>query len=145
MTEIQKIQIQEMRSKGLKFADIASKLNLSINSVKSFCRRENIMPAKKNEAQTISASSTIRHSSCKHCGAELVNTQGHRQKIFCSAACQQLYWRAHPDLMKHRAVVTRKCPACGKAFSDYKGHNRKYCSHACYINYRYGGTARESE
>jgi len=35
------------------------------------------------------------------------------------------------------------CPACGKQFSDYAGHRRKYCSHSCYITHRYGGVSYE--
>jgi hypothetical protein len=29
------------------------------------------------------------------------------------------------------------CPACGKPFTYYTAHQRKYCSHACYIQHRY--------
>ena len=57
-------------------------------------------------------------------------------KSFCSRFCQQLHWREHPELMNHTAIILKRCPACGKVFSDYQGHSRKYCSHACYIEYR---------
>lgn len=135
MTDIQKKQITEMRTNGMIFASIASELSLSINSVKSFCRRNNIMPMIKS-----------KNDRCKHCVKKLVNTPGHRQKTFCSRFCQQLYWREHPELMNRTAIILKRCPACGKEFSDYRGHSRKYCSHACYIEYRYRrDAAHESE
>ena len=83
---------------------------------------------------------------CKYCGAKLINTPGHRQKSFCSAICQRDFWREHRDLMRHPSFVTTTCPVCGCIFSDYKGHHRKYCSHACYITDRYGkGESNEPE
>lgn len=134
MTEIQKQQIQSMRSNGLVFADIANKLHLSVNSVKSYCRR--------NAIQKQDVTSAL----CKHCGAVLINTPGHRQKIFCSAACQQKYWWENRNLMQHHALISVTCPACGKSFTAYKGHHRKYCSHTCYIADRYRkADAHESE
>ena len=136
MTEAQKQQIMELREKGFVFADIAKELGISVNSVKSFYRRH-----------TCTAPAETPHSEnlCKQCGAELVNTPGHRQKIFCSPVCRQKYWLEHGEQMQHNSLVTINCPVCGRAFSDYKGHHRKYCSHACYISHRYGGAAYESE
>ena len=145
MTDIQKKQITEMRTNGMIFANIASELHLSINSVKSFCRRNNIMPATQVERELIS-SPIPPNECCKRCGGKLMNTPGHRQKLFCTRVCQQLYWREHPELMKHTAIIQKRCPACGKEFSDYQVHSRKYCSHACYIEYRYRRDAvHESE
>lgn len=134
MTEIQKQQIQTMRSNGLVFADIAEKLHLSVNSVKSYCRRKAIQKQ------------AVTSALCKHCGAVLINTPGHRQKTFCSAACQQKYWWENRNLMQHHALISVTCPACGKSFTAYKGHHRKYCSHTCYIADRYRkADAHESE
>lgn len=31
------------------------------------------------------------------------------------------------------------CPACGKEFPVYGNSHRKFCSHACYIAYRFRG------
>jgi len=135
LTEIQKQQIQIMRSNGIVFAEIAEKLHLSVNSVKSFCRRKNIRMQEN-----------ISSPHCKQCGAVLINTPGHRQKKFCSVFCQQQYWRTHSELMQHKAVITSVCLVCGKSFTDYKAHHRKYCSHSCYIADRYGkADVHESE
>ena len=125
MTEMQKNQILEMRSNGMGYGTIAATLSVSEGTVKSFCRRH----------QPIAKS--LPNASCKQCGNVLQNTPGHRQKIFCSEKCRQLYWREHHEQMQCRALIRSVCPACGKSFSDYAGHNRKYCSHACYIAARY--------
>lgn len=130
MTEQQKEKITELRKNGEPISVIAEKMKLSVNSVKSFCRRNTVTPVK---------------NACKRCGQPLINTPGHRQKTFCSAVCRQKYWRENSDLINHISFVTLICPACGQPFSDYKGHHRKYCSHACYIGHRYGGAANGTE
>lgn len=157
MTEIQKQQITALRIKGLVFAEIAAKLNLSINSVKSYCRRNAIVPdatvTSVSEPEHIEKPTSDfqpeptyeSHTTCKLCGEPLVNTPGHRQKTFCSAFCQRKYWRQNKSLMQHPSFITTTCPNCGQTFSDYAGHKRKYCSHSCYITHRYGGVSYESE
>ncbi|MCD2436127.1 hypothetical protein LQE88_09040 [Acidaminococcus sp. NSJ-142] len=43
------------------------------------------------------------------------------------------------DLVKRKAVYTFTCPASGKEFTIYGNRRRKFCSHACYIAYRFRG------
>lgn len=86
MTDLQKEKITELRKNGESISSIAEKMNLSVNSVKSFCRRKDVAPMKDG---------------CKRCGQPLINTPGHRQKTFCSAACRQKYWRENSNLVKH--------------------------------------------
>ena len=157
MTEIQKQQITALRTKGLVFAEIANQMNLSINSVKSYCRRNEIVPditativsepehIDETTADVLSESACESRTTCKLCGETLVNTPCHRQKTFCSTVCQRKFWWEHRDLMRHPSFVATTCPACGQTFSDYAGHKRKYCSHACYIIHRYGGASHEPE
>ena len=83
MTDLQKEKITELRKNGESISSIAEKMNLSVNSVKSFCRRKDVSPMKDG---------------CKRCGQPLVNTPGHRQKTFCSASCRQKYWRENSSL-----------------------------------------------
>ncbi len=143
MTDLQKQQIIEMRTEGKTYADISEILCLPIGTVKAFCSRN----APKNEPLPIASSETEQIQvmipedatiGCKRCGQPLVNTPGHRPKTFCSPACQRQYRQEHNELIQHYAVITITCPVCGKAFSDYRSHNRKYCSHSCYIKHRYG-------
>ena len=139
MTDLQKQKITEMRAIGIGYGKIAVTLQVPESAVKSFCRRHVNTAATQNKP-------ILALNCCKYCGAELINTPGHRQKSFCSAICQRDYWREHRDLMRHPSFVTTTCPVCGCVFSDYKGHHRKYCSHACYITDRYGrGESNEPE
>ena len=135
MTEQQKKQITELRKNGMSYNTIADAVSLSLGTVKAFCSRH-----------AIEHRPDSKPTGCKRCGDEIINTPGHRQRIFCSAECQRLYWREHPELMNHTAIIQKRCPACGKEFSDYRDHSRKYCSHACYITDRYGkGESNEPE
>lgn len=135
MTDLQKQQIAEMRESGSTYADIAAALSLPIGTIKSYFSRN---PASKTVTPVILPDiPEMPTGCCKRCGQPLNNTPGHRQKTFCSSECQRLYWREHPELMNHTAIIQKRCPSCGKEFSDYRGHSRKYCSHACYIEYRY--------
>ena len=151
MTKEQKQQIAALRTKGLVFAEIANKMNLSINSVKSYCRRNDIIPdaatanvSIQEPEHTNEATADIppeptyeSRITCKLCGETLTNTPGHRQKTFCSVFCQRKYWRQNRPLMQHHTLISVTCPNCGRTFFDYAGHKRKYCSHSCYIAHRY--------
>lgn len=143
MTESQKQQITEMRRQGKKYAEISDSLTIPVGTIKAFCSRSHTKPSAASMAVT-----SVSHEKerCKRCGQPLVNSPGHRQKTFCSAACRRKYWQENTELMRHPSFVTITCPACGKVFSDYAGHRRKYCSHACYIASRYRkADAHESE
>lgn len=131
MTDLQKQQITEMRESGIGYGQIAITLQISESAVKSFCRRH------LNVKQPLVITETLHADCCKRCGEKLINTPGHRQKTFCSSSCQQKYWWKNRALMQHPSFVTNTCPVCGQIFSDYAGHKRKYCSHACYITDRY--------
>ena len=121
MTIIQKQHIAALRTAGISYGAIAEELNLSKNTVKSYCQRSGI--------------AEIR---CKHCHKLLVQTEGHKKKKFCSAECRVAWWKSNPTVLDKKAVYDFICAACGKDFTAYGNKNRKYCSHACYISARYG-------
>ncbi len=127
MTENQKEQIASMRLAGESYATIAEMLGLSRNTVKSYCQR-NIsvepVPHKLDEK-------------CEMCGSAMRQTPGYRKRRFCSDACRMKWWNAHRSLIGGKAKTVHICAACGKRFTDYPNHKRKYCSHACYIAHRY--------
>ncbi len=62
---------------------------------------------------------------------------GRKKKRFCSVSCCQLWWNAHPDAVRQKALYHYTCAGCGKAFTAYGNSHRKYCSHECYIKDRY--------
>lgn len=131
MTTSQKERISHMRLDGESYAAIADALGLSRNTVKSYCLRN--ICAETNEKKTPALTGT-----CALCGKGFALCPGHRQRRFCSDQCRMTWWNAHRDLLKSNAKVENTCACCGKHFMGYARQQRKYCSHACYIAYRYG-------
>jgi len=124
MTATQTQTILELRRRGHTYADIAARVGGSLNTVKSYCLR--------NE-QTLQA--LISKEICKHCGADLAQRPGVKRRSFCSDRCRYAWWKAHRDLMSRRSVYHFTCLRCGGAFTAHDNARRKYCSRQCY----YGG------
>lgn len=122
MTNEQREMITAMRHKQLSYTTISRELGLSVNTVKSFCRRNGMM-AEKSSADI---------PRCKNCG-EVINTKsGVKPRLFCSSHCKQTWWNKHRHDRVSKCIISHVCPTCGKSFTDYSGANRKYCSQACY-------------
>lgn len=122
MTNEQREIIASMRQKHLSYTTISKELGLSINTVKSFCRRNGM------------ATKNVRTDAprCKNCGGIIDNTAGIKPRLFCSDHCKQAWWNKHRHERISENIVPHVCPICGKAFNDYIGANRKYCSQTCY-------------
>lgn len=130
MTNEDKNKILELRNKGFGYKSIASRLNLPIPSVASFCRRNELL-AKDNI------------NCCKNCGAKLTQTPGHRQKTFCSDKCRRSWWKNNPEGHKLTLFKENICCTCKKTFVSYSNKVRKYCSFDCYKKARQGGVSSE--
>lgn len=126
MTTEQKQQIIYLRRDGVGYGHIAKEVGISINTVKSFCRRNGM--ASKPDG-----------SVCENCGKPIAQNPGRKRKRFCSSACRNAWWNSHLYLVKHKANYVITCQNCGKTFTVYGDSKRKYCSHACYIAHRFGG------
>ena len=127
MTEEQKAAIQDLRSKGEGYKKIAQTLEVSENTVKSFCRR------------TPKPEPTPEGDICECCGKPIEQTAGRKRKRFCSDACRRKWWNSHLHLVQRKAVYRLRCRHCGREFEIYGNSHRKYCCHACYIAERFGG------
>ena len=79
MTDVQKADIIRLRSEGQSFGKIAAVLELSVNTVKSFCSR--------NKDSRL----------CYCCGTPIIQPPHTRQKKFCSNRCRMKWWYAHKD------------------------------------------------
>ena len=128
MTNGEKVQIGQMRKRGLGYAEIARSLGMSVNTVKSYCRRNGLKGAAR-------ASIAVSENVCRQCGSALHHTTGRKRKRFCSDACRLRWWHGHRELSPN--ARTAVCASCGKAFVTDR--MQKYCSHACYIRTRFGG------
>lgn len=97
MTEKQKCKIRKMRLDGLGYKAIASALALSLNSVKSYCRRNGLTGAGMVVALNNDVSVQLGLI-CKNCGAKLKHVVGKKQKVFCSDRCRKLYWKVKNEV-----------------------------------------------
>lgn len=134
MTDEQKKQVTRLRQEGCGYTAIAKRLDISRDTVKSFCRRNGLngnVAEGKTQAEM--------KAGCRQCGKTLVQLAGMKPRVFCSDQCRIKWWREHPDQIKRRAVYTFSCACCGKVFTAYGNSKRKYCSHDCYIKDRFKG------
>lgn len=123
MTTEEKMKILQMRSKDISIREIASVLNLSVNTVKSFCSR--------NKSSQL----------CLCCGTSIIQPPRTRLKKFCSDKCRMKWWNSHAHEVNRKAMYEFSCACCGQYFQAYGNKHRKYCSRACYIKSRFGGNA----
>lgn len=122
MTNEQREMIIAMRHKQLSYTTISKEMGLSVNTVKSFCRRHGMVAEKvKTDVPR-----------CKNCGGIINNNFCVKPRLFCSDHCKQTWWNKHRHERVSEKIVSHVCRTCGKTFNDYSGANRKYCSQACY-------------
>ena len=127
MTDTQKQNIEKLRLQGMGYRRIAGVLNISENTIKSFCRRNNL------EAVAVDTETNADENICKQCGKRLEPSP--RSKTFCSDKCRYNYWNANREQRKSARHLI--CAGCGEVFTVYGNGDRKFCGHPCYINYRF--------
>lgn len=121
MTNEQRKRITTMRQDRIGYKKIAQELELSENTVKSYCRRQNSL---------ISVAETTRCSECRR----LLDISKRKNRRFCSDSCRMKWWNKHP---KPDMQYTAICAYCGKEVHMRRKNERKYCSQHCYIAARY--------
>lgn len=134
MNITQKAQIRILREKGTGYSKIAQSLGLSENTVKSYCKRNNL----GGVAASSSQKNAIGTGCCKNCGIPLSQQKGTKPKKFCSDKCRAVWWNSHLYVVKKKAVYSQACAYCGKVFESYGNKNRRFCCHPCYIAGRFG-------
>jgi len=140
MTGEQKQIILRRRAAGTAYSQIADEVGLSMNTVKSCCRRAGLSESNASKDTGNEENKDI----CKQCGKTLIHTEKAKPKKFCCEACRFAYWNTHRDQMNHKAISPVVCVHCGKAFDGYANANRKYCSHNCYIARRFATPCTEA-
>lgn len=118
--EIEKIT--HLQQDGYGYKRIAALTGLSVNTVKSYCRRHPFSETTDAEQDRL----------CRFCGNKLVQTPHKRKRCFCSDACRMSWWKAHPDKINRKAVYSLTCTYCGQTFESYGNANRKFCSRRCF-------------
>jgi len=137
MNENFKAEIKKLRLEGLGYKRISKELDVSIDRVKYFCR--------KNGLTGVMTQTTISPSTqCQFCDQLIIQAKGKKGKKFCSDICRQKWWNQNRHLLNGRKSIEHSCPTCQNVFKAYIQENRKFCSHQCYINARFGGVQDES-
>lgn len=136
MNTQQKQQVLTLRGSGESCAKIADELGISVNTVKSFCRRNSSNVKAETKTET-AAEITGGNEVCPQCGNAIVQVKGRKPKRFCSDDCRAKWWNSHFDSVNQKALYSFECASCGKAFTAYGNSKRRYCSHSCYCRGRY--------
>ncbi len=137
MTDEEKNRVLELRASGKGARAISKVINVPENTIKTFLRRHSfkdvpIVPEPiKYEPK--------KEPKCKMCKAVVTRFEGKRPRLFCSDHCRMQWWKEHPEEVNRKAIYAYECAYCHKAFTAYGNSTRKYCSHECYVNDRYGG------
>ena len=134
MTEAEKTRLVQYREQGKGCAEIARLMNLSVNTVKSFLRRNKVHIDSVQITLPLPAKKDMHTGRCRQCGIAISQSEHSREKLFCSDKCRLQWWHEHRGDSKR--AVERICPECSKVFSTDR--TQKYCSHECYILARFG-------
>ena len=139
MTDDQREAIYQLRMEGQGYKAIARRLRLTRDSVRSYCRRTGlhghweVIPLNQREQLK-------RQNICRNCEGEVLQPDTGRRRSFCSTECRRQWWRENNDQRRpgRHKVYQHQCQSCGKVFTAYADRKRKYCSHPCYIQSRFG-------
>ena len=82
----------------LSYADISAKTGISVNTIKTFCRRNCLTDAELAE-----------QSICMNCGCAITKRK-YRPKKFCSDKCRMAWWNTHQDQVNRNAHYSFTCP-----------------------------------
>lgn len=131
-------QIRLLQERNLGYRAIAAQLGLSRDAVRNFCTAHHLSGVRAGAETKVA-------TSCKYCGAALVQPVRGRKRKFCSDACCRKWWSENPQAIRQNpdAVYEAICLNCGKAFTAYGNNHRRYCSHTCYIQHRFGSCASQ--
>ena len=89
VTGEQKEKIIRFRSMGRGYADIGKELGIPKDTVKSFCRR--------NDLTSADILATDGKDRCRECGVEIKQRPKMKQQVFCCKACREKWWAEYPE------------------------------------------------
>ena len=142
MTADEKNTIIKLRKAGKSLTQIAEETGILRNTVKTFCRRQGLT-GDVESMPDVAVTDKPWEKPCQYCGKPMTIYPGRKEKKFCSDSCRSKYWNEHIGEVRRAAMLEHTCPTCGKTFYAYGIRNRKYCSHDCYVEGRFGGVVCE--
>lgn len=100
MTDQQREKIIKLRKLNNGYKAIANKLDIPVDTVKSYCKRHYII-----KGFPLSDSCPAEHF-CLQCGKSIVQDPKRKEKKYCSDACRIKWWNSHSDLIKTKTGHT---------------------------------------
>lgn len=135
MTQEEKKRIGKMRAAGMSYARIAETLDISVNSVKSYCRRHGLgadVILQETQFETVIVCPPPNEAAaCEQCGSPVWQQAGRKRRRFCSDKCRQAWWAAHQGEMNQKTMHHFVCEYCGMQFSRYGVSACRFCSRSC--------------
>lgn len=101
MNDMQKSKIINMRVEGFGYRLIAKELDISENTIKSFCRRNNLTRSEQI-VSTPMPKHPIEKVLCKNCGKVVPQNDKRKKKQFCSEKCRMTWWNSHREEVHHK-------------------------------------------
>lgn len=142
----QKQEVHKMRLEGSSYSKIASALGISENTIKSYCRRNNLNNIMDNLVKSLEPQFVNKiYNTCIQCGKTLTHGKKGHPKKFCSDECRRIWWKANDSQIDKKAWYTLNCIECSRTFKSYGNKNRKFCCHACYIQSRFKKAKEEHD
>lgn len=92
----------------------------------------------KPKQEPVKRPPVVRTGICENCGELIVQKPKTKKRRFCCNECRNQWWNTHLDQVQKKAYYTITCRNCGKTMTVYGDSRRKYCSHECYIQRRFG-------
>lgn len=126
MTNEEKQNIRQLQTRGYGYRSIAAMTGLSVNTVKSYCRRHPLEQAAESVVEGF----------CRECGKRIRRLPHRKEKKFCSDKCRAKWWAAHAEAFGRQCYVKTVCTNCGKEFETYPSKQRKFCSRTCFADFR---------
>lgn len=120
--------IDRMRLQGKSYLTIAEQLNMSVSTVKAYCKRHPVSATRCDNK--IEIQNDNRSSTCRQCGVEIKQNIHKRERLYCSDSCREKWWKEHLGGKTTDRRCLFICPICGRRFIAYG--QRKYCSYKCH-------------
>lgn len=118
LNQLDQQRIANLRACGWGYKKISEYCGLSRDQVRTYCVKHDL-----------EAATPIMERVCSWCGRALTSIDSRAR--FCSGACRHESWRSG----LHR---TKTCQGCGQTFNAFDKPDQQYCTHACYIQARFG-------
>ena len=123
MTNDQIAIVTQLQHQGLGYRRIAALTNISVNTVKGYCKRHPVN-TQETEPQT--------DAYCKQCGRPVYYVPHRKAKQFCSDKCRMAWWNNNRNQVQHKVTKTVVCCLCGRSFVATGKRERKFCSKECF-------------